>query len=512
MEADTTLLVAKGITKRFPGVLALSNVDFECEKGEVHALMGENGAGKSTLSKIIAGVYPPDEGTIYLDGQEVHFQNTKQAISSGISIVSQEFNLLPHLSVAENVFLTDDFYYYKRLRISNRKKMVEESRKLLATFGMEEFIDPYQKVESLSVAQKQIVEIIKAVSTKAKLVILDEPTATLSHKEVSSLFRVIRQLKSEGMSFIIVSHRINEVYEISDRITVLRDGKLVLLGAKTAELDQNDLIKNMVGREINDLYCCGTFQKQNLTGRPIVMEVRNMTDKRQYVKNISFDLREGEILGISGLVGAGRTELIRCVFGIDPRSSGTVKVMGKEVPPNSISASMRNSMGFVPDDRHQVLLQQVSVVKNICLAHHVLSPGLFINQNKEDEQAEEQVKKLYIKVANLDHLVCNLSGGNQQKVLLGKWLMLNPKILFVDEPTRGIDIAAKCEIYAIMKQLAASGVSIVMVSSEIPEILGVCDRTLIMRDGQLTANLDIEDATEEKIGYYATLGTIEEAV
>ena len=237
-----------------------------------------------------------------------------------------------------------------------------------------------------------------------------------------------------------------------------------------------------------------------------------MTDKRQYVKNISFDLREGEILGISGLVGAGRTELIRCVFGIDSRSNGTVRVMGKEVPPNSISASMRHCMGFVPDDRHQVLLQQVSVVKNICLAHHVLSPGLFINKSKEDEQAEEQIKKLYIKVANLDHLVCNLSGGNQQKVLLGKWLMLNPKILFVDEPTRGIDIAAKCEIYAIMKQLAASGISIVMVSSEIPEILGVCDRTLVMRDGQLTANLEIEDATEEKIGYYATLGTVEEAV
>lgn len=511
MELNTNLLEAKGITKRFPGVIALSNVDFELKKGEVHALMGENGAGKSTLSKIIAGIYSADEGTIRLDGEEVRFLTPKQAINGGISIVSQEFNLLPDLSVAENIFLTDNAFYSK-LNIMNKKKMAIESLKLLSTFGMEKFVDPYQKVSTLSVAQKQIVEIIKAVSTKAKIVILDEPTATLSPKEVESLFRVIRQLKKDGISFIIVSHRINEIYEITDRITVLRDGKLVLLGAETAKLDQNDLIKTMVGREINDLYGCGKFERKDLSTSDIVMEVNNITDARNYVRNVSFQLRAGEILGISGLVGAGRTELIRCIYGIDPRSSGSVKVFGKEIPVSNIKQSMVSGMGFVPDDRHQVLFQEMSIAKNSYLAKLVASHGVLVNKKEEAVCAKDMVKKLNVKASDIDCEVCGLSGGNQQKVLLGKWLMIDPKILFVDEPTRGIDIAAKSEIYSIMRSLAASGISIVMVSSEMPEILGICDRVLVMRDGRLATEMDIDDATEEKIGYYSTIGTIEEAI
>lgn len=506
---STNLLEAKGITKRFPGVLALSNVDFELRKGEVHALMGENGAGKSTLSKVIAGIHPADEGKIWLDGEEVRFLTPKQAISGGISMVSQEFNLLPDLSVAENIFLTDDAYYAKP-GIMNKKKMAAESLKLLAAFAMEKFVDPYQKVSTLSVAQKQIVEIIKAVSTKAKIVILDEPTATLSPKEVERLFQVVRQLKKEGVSFIIVSHRINEIYEITDRITVLRDGKLILLGAETATLDQNDLIKSMVGREIKDLYGSGKAEKKDFSKSEVVMEVENITDTRNYVRNVSFKLRAGEILGISGLIGAGRTELIRCIFGIDPRSSGTVKVFGKEVPAQ-IKESMLNGMAFVPDDRHQVLFQEMEISKNIYLAKLVVSGGRLVDKKDEAACAKEMVKKLNVKTSGIDCEVCNLSGGNQQKVLLGKWLMINPRILFVDEPTRGIDIAAKSEIYSIMRNLAASGISIIMVSSEMPEILGICDRVLVMKDGRVTAEMDIEDATEEKLGYYSTIGTLEEA-
>ncbi|MGI6030767.1 MAG: sugar ABC transporter ATP-binding protein [Eubacteriales bacterium] len=506
---DELLLKATGITKKFSGVTALDQVNFELRKGEVHALMGENGAGKSTLAKVIVGIHSPTEGKVFLEGEEVHFDNTRQASAKGISMVFQEFNLLPHLSVAENMFLTDNSFFHGGL--IDKKAMVEKSTELLKIFNMDSFIDPYEKVSNLSVAQMQIIEILKAVSTHAKVIILDEPTATLSPNEVEGLFRVVRQLKAEGVGFIIVSHRINEIYEISDRITVLRDGKLILLGAETASLPQNELIKAMVGREVNDLYGKRTHSSQQVRNNPVVLDVKGVSDTRNFVQDVSFQVHAGEILGISGLVGAGRTELIRNIFGIDRRGRGEVYLEGKLLPPNNIHASIKAQMGFVSEDRKQEgLLQDLSIVKNTCLTFLSAAKSVLISQRGDDQRCLGMIDKLNIKVSNIDNPVRSLSGGNQQKVLLAKWLLCNPKVLFVDEPTRGIDIAAKSEIYAILKELASNGIAVVMVSSEIPEILGISDRVLVMRDGRLIKELDIEEATEEKIGYYSTIGAQEQ--
>ncbi len=501
------LIRAQSITKTFSGVAALTTVDFELDYGEVHALMGENGAGKSTLSKILSGAYSKDSGKIYFEGAEVNFANTKDAQKKGISIVFQEFNLLPHLSVAENIFLTDEKFYKKGIFL-DKSKMVEESVKLLSIFNMENFIDPYMAVSKLSVAQMQIIEILKAVSTNAKVILLDEPTAPLSPPEVEGLFKVIRQLKSSGVSFIIVSHRINEIYEISDRITVLRDGKLVLLGAKTSELDQNDLIKAMVGREVNNLY--GTSRDASNISTTCAMKVEGLTDFKNYVKDINFEVNCGEILGISGLVGAGRSELVRCIYGVDRRLHGDVYIFGEKLKKNSVKASIDKKVAFVSEDRkNEGLLQKLSVLKNIALAHLCSCKEYVVSGKKYEEMCYDSVKKFNIKLANIDTLVRHLSGGNQQKVLLAKWLLIEPKILIIDEPTRGIDIAAKSEIYEILKTLASQGMAIIMVSSEIPEVLGMCDRILVMRDGRISKELSKDEATEEKIGFYSTIGGLE---
>lgn len=505
------LIKASGIVKLFSGVMALSDVDFELDYGEVHALMGENGAGKSTLSKIITGIYSHDNGKVFLEGKEINFQNPKQAMESGISIVLQEFNLLPDLTVAENMFLTDDEFYNNKFFI-NKKKMANKARELLALFDMDEFIDPYSRVATLSVAQMQIIEILKAVSTNAKVIILDEPTAPLSPPEVDRLFKVVRQLKAKGVGFIIVSHRINEIYEISDRITVLRDGKLVLYGAKTSELDQNDLIKAMVGREVNDLYGKEKQSNKDFSANEVAIKVENICDAKNYVRNVSFEVRSGEIFGISGLVGAGRSELIRCIFGADKRSAGKVFVYGDEIPKNNLKASIAHKVAFVSEDRkNEGLLQQLSILKNSALSYLAAGNNVLIDSKGDERRCLEMVKKLNIKVSDIDNPVKSLSGGNQQKVLLAKWLLLEPKILIIDEPTRGIDIAAKSEIYAILKDLAARGIAVIMVSSEIPEILGICDRLIVMRDGQMIKEMSIEEANEEKIGYYSTIGAKEGA-
>ncbi len=506
---DEILVETTNIKKVFSGVVAIEGIDFQLQKGEVHALMGENGAGKSTLSKIIAGIYQADGGTMRVSGREVRFANVREAVAHGVSIVTQEFSLIPDLSIAENIFLADD-KYYKYHFLADKRAMAEQTRSLLALFGMEHTIDPYAKVAQLSVAQMQVIEILKAVSTKARTIILDEPTASLSVKEIEVLFDIVRKLKAQGVGFIIVSHKINEIYEISDRITVLRDGRLILKGVATAELAQDDLIRAMVGREVKDLYGAGALGEsdtRNWEQAPVVFEARGITDQNNYVRDISFQVRRGEIAGFSGLVGAGRSELMRAIFNVDPRNAGQVLVDGQEIGGRSIRASVAAGLGFVPEDRKtEGLIQELSVLKNIGLAKLAARGKAVLDNKAAEADCLQMIQKMEIKTANIDLLVKSLSGGNQQKVLLAKWILLNPKVLIIDEPTRGVDIGAKSDIYAILRSLAAQGMAIILVSSEIPEVTGVCDTIYVMKEGRVTAVMPAAEATEEKIGYYSTIG------
>ena len=498
------VLRAVAISKAFYSTQALQKVSFELLPGEVHALMGENGAGKSTLGKCITGIYKSDEGDVYYQGRKVAYANPKDALNDGIAIVLQEFNTIPHLSVAENIFLTDESFY-KKGWIADYEAMVRKTDELLRYFHMREFIDPMDKMSKLSVAEMQIVEIIKAMSKEAKVIIL-EPTATLSAREVDRLFDMIRELKEKGVGFIIVSHRINEIYEISDRITVFRDGRLVLSGADTSELEEMELIKAMVGRQIDDLYGKAA-QRDEMISDEIILDVQHISDTRNFVTDCSFQVHKGEILGIAGLVGAGRSELMRCVFGIDSRSKGKVIFKGKEVRKDSITASIKAGMCFLSEKRKEEgLHQDISIMHNLNMVIHAIANRPFISNRLEEDNCREMVERLNIKVGEPFNKVSSLSGGNQQKILLGKWLLSKPELLIIDEPTRGIDVASKSEIYAILRELANKGFSIIMISSEINEILGVTDRTLVVRDGKIVGRLKTSETTEEQIGYYATMG------
>lgn len=499
------VLKALNISKTFYSTKALQQVSFELISGEVHALMGENGAGKSTLGKCITGIYKADEGEVYYKGKKVEYKDPKEALNDGIAIVLQEFNVIPYLSVAENIFLTDEEFYKGRW-VENYELMVKKTDELLRYFHMRDFIDPMGRMADLSVAEMQIVEIIKAMSKDAKVIILDEPTATLSGKEVDRLFDMIRELKEKGVGFIIVSHRINEIYEISDRITVFRDGCLVLSGAKTSELKEMDLIKAMVGRQIDDLYGTALRKKRDISDE-VLLDVKGICDTKGFVTDCSFSVRKGEILGISGLVGAGRTELMRCVFGIDRRSKGNVRFKGREVKPNSITASINAGMGFLSEKRKEEgLHQELSIVQNLNMVVYAVSKSWFINWKKEAENCVNVVDMLKVKIGEPYNKISSLSGGNQQKILLGKWLLSGPELLIIDEPTRGIDVASKSEIYSILRELSEKGIAIIMISSEINEILGVTDRTLVVKDGHITATLITEETSEEEIGYYSTIG------
>lgn len=494
-----------GISKYFSGVAALKDIDFDVEKGEVMALMGENGAGKSTLSKIIAGIYQKDEGELLVHGESCHFSNTRQANAKGISIVTQEFSLLRDLSVAENIFITNDKFYRKRF-LSDKKAMAEETTKLLKLFNMENYIDPWEKVERLTVAQMQIVEIAKALSKHTDIIILDEPTASLSEREISLLFDVVRRLKKDGISFIIVSHKINEIYEISDRITVLRDGRLILNGVLTAQLEQGELIRAMVGREVSDLYGVADFTHKSFEKEEVLLEVKGLSDTWDFVKNVSLTVHRGEIVGLSGLVGAGRSQLVRCIFGADAKSAGTVTMKGRRLKGN-ILESMRAGIGFVSEDRkYDGLFQEMSISVNANIADLVAHRGALLNHRRDLDEMSSMKDRLRIKMTDPDAAVKYLSGGNQQKVLLAKWLMIKPDLLIIDEPTRGVDIGAKADIYQILRELAAGGTGILVVSSEIPEVMGLCNKTLIMREGIVTGTLDSREINEEKVGYYSTIG------
>ncbi|ACI19853.1 sugar ABC transporter ATP-binding protein [Dictyoglomus thermophilum] len=490
------LLKIEKISKSFPGVKALDEVDLEVYKGEILALVGENGAGKSTLMKILTGVYQKDEGKIIFKGKEINPQNPHEAQSLGISIIYQEFNLAPNLDIATNIFLGNEPKKGKFIKIFDYKKAYEESLKLLALLGLE--LPPETLVKDLTVAEQQMVEIAKALAQKSELIIMDEPTSALAGREVKKLFEIMRKLKNEGISIIFITHRLEEVFEIADRIVVLRDGKRV--GELPAQKDRyDDVIRMMVGREIR------VIPKPSTKTEEVILEVRNLSSKK--VKNISFELRKGEVLGIAGLVGAGRTEIIRAIFGADPIISGEIYLEGKKIEIKSPKDAVRYKIGLVPEDRKlQGLILDMMVYENISLPSlRYLFPNGIIKRKIEYDLAEHFVQKLQIKTPSIFQKVVNLSGGNQQKVVLSKWLALKPKILILDEPTRGIDVGAKAEIHKLIGEMAKEGIGIILISSELPEILALSDRILVVSKGRITAEISKEEATQEKIMQYAII-------
>ncbi|EPN5303507.1 sugar ABC transporter ATP-binding protein [Escherichia coli] len=494
-----TFLQMKHITKRFPGVLALNDVQFSLRRGEVHALLGENGAGKSTLMKILSGVYQPDEGEIIFEDKPVSFSDPLSAQNVGITIIHQEFNLFPELTVEENIFIGREFCKKNRWRL-DEKQQRQATIEILQKLNLA--IKPDTLVADLTVAQQQMVEIAKAISVNARILIMDEPTAALTETEIESLFRVTRLLKEQGTGIVYISHRLEELALIADRATVMRDGQYI----STVDYECvkiSDLIAMMVGRDLGNIYP----RREALQQRIPVLEVNGLT-RKGVLNDINFTLYRGEILGFAGLMGAGRTELARAIFGADSIDSGTLKLNGKETVIKDISAAIQQGISYLTEDRKKEgLALNLSVERNIMLGNYPEYSDRFgnVDSRRCQQTSEEQVKALRIKTPNLEQAALNLSGGNQQKIIIARWVCKDTDILIFDEPTRGIDVGAKLEIYELMNRLVAKGKSIIMISSELPEVLGMCDRILVMRSGRITGELSAKEATQEKIMQYATL-------
>ena len=490
------ILTMKGIDKSFPGVHALDHVDLEVRRGEVHALMGENGAGKSTLMKVLTGIYTKDSGTITFEGKEVEFHNAKEAQDAGIVIVHQELNMLGHLTVAQNIFIGREFK--KGLGIDD-KKMNEEAKKLFDELNID--IDPTETMSNLTVGKQQMCEIAKAISHEAKLIIFDEPSAALTEAEIEELFKIIRDLRKQQLGIIYISHRMDEIKVITDRVTVMRDGAYVgtLI---TEECTKNDIINMMVGRVI---YEDPKTESAVPADAPVVLKVEHLNAGKM-VQDVSFELKKGEILGFSGLMGAGRTETARAIFGADPKQSGDIYVNGEKVEIHSPEDAVKHGIGYLSEDRKRFgIVVQKTVAENTTMASlEEFLKGIFINKKKEEKVTQEYVDSLATKTPSVDQLVVNLSGGNQQKVVIAKWLTRNCDILIFDEPTRGIDVGAKNEIYKLMNRLAEEGKSIIMISSEMTEILRMSDRIIVMCEGKITGEIDIAEATQENIMNLAT--------
>ena len=491
----------KHITKTYPGVRALDNVDFEVAKGEVHALVGENGAGKSTLMKILAGAQPMDSGEILLDGAPVHITSPQKAMDLGISIIYQEFNLVPYLNAAENIFLGREPKGALPGFI-NFPVMYAEAQKVIDQLGVR--LNVRTPVNRLSIAQQQMVEVAKATSRKASIIAMDEPSATLTEHELESLFDLIRSLKEKGVSIIYISHRLEEIFQIADQVTVLRDGHLVGTNP-VAETDRNEIIHMMVGRELKE--SAAADQKRAAGIRAPALTVKNLT-RKGVIEDISFTVHRGEVLGLAGLVGAGRTELARAIFGADPIDSGELWLNGHRVEIRSPGDAIRRGIGLVTEDRKALgLILGMVVRENVSLANlDAVTRVGFVNRREERRVAQRFIQELAIKTPSVEQQVQNLSGGTQQKVVLAKWLFTQSKVLIFDEPTRGIDVGSKVEIYQLMNRLAANGVAIIMISSELPEILGMSDRILVMHEGRISGELSRKDATQEKIMWLATGG------
>lgn len=484
------------ITKEFPGVKALDGVHLHVKKGTVHALMGENGAGKSTLMKILIGIYSPDSGTVMFDGAPLKLTNIKTALDKGISMIHQELSPVPYMTVAENIFLGREPTYGK-LGLVNHKKMEQDTISLFERLDIN--INPRAKMSELSVATIQMVEIAKAISYNSKLIIMDEPTSAITEKEVYHLFSIIRALKKEDVSIIYITHKMDELKEITDEFTVLRDGKYV--GTKpSSEITKDQLIEMMVGRELSKV-----FNKNVVNIGDVALSVRNFSREGKF-KNVSFEVRKGQIIGFAGLMGSGRTEIMESLFGVHPPDSGEVYIHGKKISINSPSDAIKFGIGFLTEDRKLTgLFLPLSVQDNMITVNidKYLSNG-FLKRKKIGEDSEKQRKKLAIKTPNLEQPIKYLSGGNQQKALIARWLLHDPDILILDEPTRGIDVGAKSEIYNLIFDLAQKGKAVIVVSSELPEILGLSDRVIVMHDGRKTGDIDIKDATQEIIMQMAT--------
>ncbi|WP_420593944.1 sugar ABC transporter ATP-binding protein [Deinococcus sp.] len=496
-EAQTTqpLLTLSHASKSFGPVQALSDVSIELYPGEAHALLGENGAGKSTFVKILAGVHRREGGSLTVAGRSADFHSPGEATAAGIAIIYQEPTLFPDLSVAENVLMGRQ--PRTGLGRIDQKAMNTRVTKLLRELGVA--LDPARPVRGLSIADQQLVEIAKALSLNANVLIMDEPTAALTLSETDRLFRVVRALRERGAAVLFITHRLEEVFAECQRVTVMRDGTWVSSGP-ISDYDTDKVVRQMVGRELGELYPRGDAQLGE-----VALSVRNLSQPKMF-SGISFDVRRGEIVALAGLVGAGRSEVARAIFGIDPRSGGEVRMGQAVIPPNSTRAAMSAGLGLVPEDRRQQgLVMELSIERNANLAIlNRLTGGLLMNRKAEAENAQHWTSKLQLKAHQLSDPVSSLSGGNQQKVVLAKWLSTNPGVLIVDEPTRGVDVGAKAEVHRTLAELAASGLAVLMISSDLPEVLGMADRILVMREGALVGELSRAQASEEAVMYLAT--------
>jgi ribose transport system ATP-binding protein len=495
-EAETStkepVVRLRGVSKEFPGVLAVDGVDLDILAGEVHALAGENGAGKSTLMKILSQVERPNAGEVEISGEPVEFRGPGHAQRLGVAMVYQEFALAPHLSVAANLFLGRE---PASAGFINRRAEKEKATELLERVGLD--VDPGRLVSSLTIAEQQRVEIAKALAIEAKIVIMDEPTATLAERETEGLFQVIRDLSSRGISILYISHHLDEIFRIADRVTVMRDGKVVET-KPTSELDEEELVNLMVGREVGNLY-----PKPEAEVGEVLLQAEGIT-REGVLRNCSFEVRSGEILGFAGLVGAGRTELARAVFGADPIDSGRVELDGRELQIGSPQAAIDAGIGYLTEDRKGAgLALQLGVDQNITLANVPTKAG-FLNLGAEQKTAQDRSEQLDIQTPTIKRNVQLLSGGNQQKVVVAKWLEARARVLFFDEPSRGIDVGAKAEMFGLIGELAKEGRGIVLISSYLPELLNMCDRVVVLRGGEVAGELDREEFSEERIVALAT--------
>lgn len=492
---DDNILELKHITKLYPGVRALNNVSLSIRRGEVHALCGENGAGKSTLIKTVSGAISPTEGEIIVEGKSYHAMTPALSRECGIAVVYQEFTLVPVLSAAENIFMGA---FHKKGIMLDRKSMYEAASDIFRRMGID--LDPHIAVKDLTTGYQQIVEIAKAISQNAKILIMDEPSAPLTTSEVEAMFNVVRVLKQEGVTIIYISHRLEEIFQLADRVSVLRDGEYIAT-KEIADTCKEDLIKLMVGRVLSQ-----TYPERNCVQKDVVLEVKNLCGNG--VKDISFALHRGEILGLGGLVGAGRTELCEMLFGRYPVQSGAICLHGKQITPKSPADAVRNGIALVPEDRKRHgIIGIMSVGANLTLSSiRKMTRGFAIDKKAENGYAQAQVDSLEIKTPGLYQRVNNLSGGNQQKIVLGRWLGTDPNIFVFDEPTRGIDVGAKAEIYKLMTQLVEAGKSIIMVSSDMEELLGMSDRLVILHKGRLTGTLDRNQFSQEAVLKFSSGG------
>jgi inositol transport system ATP-binding protein len=490
---DSIKLELKGICKSFPGVKALDNVNITLRQGTVHAVVGENGAGKSTLMKIINGLYKRDAGLILMDGKEVTFSSPMESQAAGIAMIYQELNFFPELTIAENIFMRRQ---PGKMGCVDWNGMFRLAKKILDDNGLN--YDPAMKIKELPIAGIQMLEIIKAVVFSATIMIMDEPTSSISDKEVKELFDTINKLKEQGISFLFISHKMDEIFQIADDITVIRDGKTIVSG-RVDEFSVDSIISHMVGRTIDNVY-----PKVTVPVGEVIFEARDLCSKGMF-NDVSFNVRKGEIVGLAGLIGAGRSEVCRAVFGLDPLDSGEITLHGKAYAPKDVTHAIKNKVLMITEDRKKEGVIGVrSCRENITITKHRIGKSGFINLKKEVSEATEMARLLNVRFAGIETPIDSLSGGNQQKVLLARWLMLESNLLILDEPTRGIDVGAKLEIYNIMIGLAQKGYAILMISSELPELVGMCDRIYVMRQGYLTGCLSRGEFTQEKIMQLAT--------